>query len=95
MVEGWRLLIVENAPILTGRSARRSGAMFLLKHGYSIDAIKFLGRWASDAMAAYLNEARQHIPIDVAGDLRASKGGAMVIPFAASAQVELAHALPE
>eukprot|EP00971_Amphidinium_carterae_P065393 1295696-Amphidinium_carterae.1 len=86
MVEGWRSLLVENAPLLTGHSARRSGAMLLLKRGYSIDAIKFLGRWSSDAVAAYVDEARQHIPIDAAGDLDASKGDAMVIPFAAPAQ---------
>eukprot|EP00971_Amphidinium_carterae_P331729 6465494-Amphidinium_carterae.1 len=87
MVDGWRSLLVEGAPVLTGHSARRSGAMALLRRGYSLDAIKFLGRWSSDAVAAYVNEARQHIPIDSVGEGQGppKEREDLVIPFAAPA----------
>ena len=51
-------------PELTGRSARRTGAMWYARQGMPIQEIAMLGRWKSSAVFRYVEEALQDIPLN-------------------------------
>ena len=47
---------------LTGHSARRSGAMMYVRAGLPIQEVAFLGRWKSNVVLTYAEEALEEVP---------------------------------
>ena len=59
MVSSWQKWL---NPVMTGHSARRSGAMEYARRGMPLTSISFLGRWKSTAVFRYVEEALQFVP---------------------------------
>ena len=59
MVDGWRKV---TGMRVTGHSARRSGAMDYIRRGLRIQELAFLGRWRSNVVLNYAEEALQETP---------------------------------
>ena len=62
MVKAWQELLHKDA---RGHSARRSGAMFYVRQGMSIQDLAYLGRWKSNAVLRYAEEALETQPINL------------------------------
>ena len=56
-IAAWQELSPEGHPTLGGHSARRSGAKRYARMGWTLQVIMHLGRWASAAVMAYVEEA--------------------------------------
>lgn len=59
MVSSWQKWL---NPVMTGHSARRSGAMEYARRGMPLTSISFLGRWKPTAVFRYVEEALQFVP---------------------------------
>ena len=59
MVEAWKQLFGRGA---SGHSARRSGAMMYVRAGLPLQEIAFLGRWKSNVVLTYAEEALEEVP---------------------------------
>ena len=57
VVNSWQALAPPGHPSLGGHSPRLSGAKRRAPEGWSLTAIQHLGRWASSAVLAYVEEA--------------------------------------
>ena len=60
---------------LRGHSARRSGAMFYVRAGLTIAEVTYLGRWHSDLVFQYGEEAWEGRPMNKCQGLRAEPEG--------------------
>ncbi|KAE8181164.1 hypothetical protein CF336_g9020 [Tilletia laevis] len=59
-----RWLAADNAEHITGHSFRIGGATLLHSNGLSIESIKHLGGWASDAALRYIQDIHvQHAEV--------------------------------
>eukprot|EP00971_Amphidinium_carterae_P228504 4532250-Amphidinium_carterae.2 len=56
LVASWRKLGSPTVEV-TGHSPRRSGAKYLARLGWTLDDIQLLGRWQSDVVKSYVEEA--------------------------------------
>ena len=59
VIKTWQL--VTNGEV-TGHSARRSGAMWCVRAGMTIEDLAFLGRWKSSVVISYAEDALQDVP---------------------------------
>ena len=63
VVDGWRAALGARGAAdpatraVTGHSARQSGAEMLARAGWHLWQVHYMGRWASDAVAGYVEEA--------------------------------------
>eukprot|EP00971_Amphidinium_carterae_P304667 6054314-Amphidinium_carterae.1 len=65
MVTSWQSLVISGGPRLTGHSARRSGALSLVRGGSHLDRVRRLGRWKSEeAFSGYVQEALDELPVE-------------------------------
>ena len=62
MVNAWEALLYGHA---RGHSARRSGAMFYVRQGMTIQDLAYLGRWKSNAVLRYAEEALETQPVNL------------------------------
>ena len=58
-VQGWKEL---SNVLVSGHSARRSGAMAYVRAGLPIQELAFLGRWKSSVVLRYAEDALQDVP---------------------------------
>ena len=61
VVAQWRKLY---GPEVSGHSARRTGALRLIRNGWSLSQVAFLGRWQSDVVYSYAAEALASLPVN-------------------------------
>ena len=61
LVKAWKMLYGES---VTGHSARRSGALQYIRHGWAISQVAFLGRWKSQVIYDYAQEALESMPVN-------------------------------
>ena len=64
MVQQWKLLYGKE---VTGHSARRTGALRLIRSGWSLSQVAFLGRWKSEVVYDYAAEALAALPVNSCG----------------------------
>ncbi len=62
VVASWQFLY---GPGITGHSARRSGALQYIRKGWSVAQVAFLGRWKSNIILEYAQEALQTMAVNV------------------------------
>ena len=62
VVGSWQYLY---GPKVTGHSARRSGALQYIRKGWSVAQVAFLGRWKSNVILEYAQEALQTMAVNV------------------------------
>ena len=61
MVQQWKRLYGVG---VTGHSARRTGALRLIRAGWCLSQVVFLGRWKSEVVFAYAAEALAALPVN-------------------------------
>ena len=63
-----------------GHSARRTGALRYIRHGWAIPQVAYLGRWKSAVIYEYVAEALESLPVNAnqsfLADLYGTKGDA-------------------
>ena len=59
MTQAWKSKLKEE---MSGHSARRSGAMMYVRAGLPIQEVAFLGRWKSNVVLNYAEEALEEVP---------------------------------
>lgn len=64
---------------MTGHSTRRSGALQYIRKGWSVSQVAFLGRWKSNIILQYADEALQSIPVNASANFNVSNLNAPVI----------------
>ena len=62
LVEDWRLLY---GTMVSGHSARRTGALRYIRQGWAIAQVAYLGRWKSSVIYEYAAEALESLPVNV------------------------------
>ena len=62
VVGSWQYLF---GPKVTGHSGRRSGALQYIRKGWSVAQVAFLGRWKSNVILEYAQEALQTMAVNV------------------------------
>ena len=62
LVDDWQLMFGQG---VTGHSTRRSGALQAIRRGWTISQTAFLGRWKSNIIMEYAQEALQSMPVNV------------------------------
>ena len=63
VVDGWKKITPEGGEAPGGHTPRRSGAKRRARRGWSLEIIMILGRWASSAIMAYVEEALAELAI--------------------------------
>ena len=61
LVNAWKALFGSS---VTGHSARRSGALQYIRQGWAISQVAFLGRWKSQGIYNYAQEALESMPVN-------------------------------
>ena len=69
LVDDWRLLY---GTMVSGHSARRTGALRYIRQGWAIAQVAYLGRWKSSVIYEYAAEALESLPVNV-GDTFGAK----------------------
>ena len=64
LVDSWATLF--NIPV-TGHSTRRSGALQYIRRGWAVSQVAFLGRWKSNLIIQYAQEALESMAVNVGG----------------------------
>ena len=64
LVKSWKALYGEG---VTGHSGRRSGALQYIRQGWTISQVAFLGRWRSQVIYNYAQEALESMPVNAFG----------------------------
>ena len=64
IVDSWAQLY--NIPV-TGHSTRRSGALQYIRKGWAVSQVAFLGRWKSNLIVQYAQEALETMAVNVGG----------------------------
>eukprot|EP00434_Breviolum_minutum_P008400 symbB.v1.2.007413.t1/scaffold453.1/size202423/4 len=64
---------------VTGHSTRRSGALQYIRKGWSVSQVAFLGRWKSNIILEYADEALQSIPVNSSGNFNTANSNHAVI----------------
>eukprot|EP00435_Cladocopium_sp_Y103_P025149 s4373_g6.t1 len=72
LVRDWKRLF--NIPV-TGHSTRRSGALQYIRLGWSIPQVGFLGRWKSNVILSYAEEALETMAVNTPGKFGAPPEG--------------------
>ena len=62
IIKTWRWLFGQG---VSGHSGRRSGALSYIRAGWSITQVAHLGRWKSNAILAYAEEALEQMPANM------------------------------
>ena len=62
VINSWRLMFGKG---VTGHSGRRTGALHYVRSGYSISQTAYLGRWKSNAILSYAEEALEQLPANL------------------------------
>ena len=62
IVKSWRWLFGQE---VTGHSGRRSGALTYIRAGWTVSQVAHLGRWKSNAILAYAEEALEDMPANL------------------------------
>jgi hypothetical protein len=70
LVEDWRLLY---GTMVSGHSARRTGALRYIRQGWAIAQVAYLGRWKSSVIYEYAAEALESLPVNVGETFGAKK----------------------
>ena len=73
LVDDWQALYGKE---VTGHSTRRSGALQCIRRGWTISQTAFLGRWKSNIILEYAQEALQSLAVNVGGKFDFGNGGA-------------------
>ena len=76
MVAGWKGL---SNTVVSGHSARRSGAMAYVRAGLPIQELAFLGRWKSAVVLRYAEDALQEVPANLKCKVEAQTNTATTI----------------
>eukprot|EP00435_Cladocopium_sp_Y103_P057330 s591_g19.t1 len=72
LVKDWKRLF--NIPV-TGHSTRRTGALQYIRLGWSVPQIGFLGRWKSNVILSYAEEALESMAVNTPGKFGAPPEG--------------------
>ena len=64
---------------ISGHSTRRSGALQYIRKGWSISQVAFLGRWRSNIILQYADEALQSIPVNASSNFNLEKKDSAVV----------------
>ena len=70
LVDDWRLLY---GAMVSGHSARRTGALRYIRQGWAIAQVAYLGRWKSSIIYEYAAEALESLPVNVGDTFGAKK----------------------
>lgn len=70
ILKSWQRLFGKE---VTGHSTRRSGALQYIRKGWSISQVAFLGRWRSNIILQYADEALQSIPVNASANFNLEK----------------------
>ena len=70
ILKSWQQLFGKE---VTGHSTRRSGALQYIRKGWSISQVAFLGRWRSNIILQYADEALQSIPVNASANFNLEK----------------------
>ena len=60
IIGAWRKMFGQS---ISGHSARRSGALQYIRRGWHVPQVAFLGRWKSDVILQYAEEALESMPV--------------------------------
>eukprot|EP00913_Durusdinium_trenchii_P003850 g3564.t1 len=60
IIGAWRKMFGQS---ISGHSARRSGALQYIRRGWHVPQVAFLGRWKSDVILQYAEEALETMPV--------------------------------
>eukprot|EP00435_Cladocopium_sp_Y103_P009335 s5162_g2.t1 len=72
LVKDWKHLF--NIPV-TGHSTRRTGALQYIRLGWSVPQVGFLGRWKSNVILSYAEEALESMAVNTPGKFGAPPEG--------------------
>ena len=61
LIREWQKLY---GPATSGHSARRTGALRYIKHGWAIAQVAYLGKWKSSVIYEYAAEALESLPVN-------------------------------
>eukprot|EP00435_Cladocopium_sp_Y103_P068073 s699_g31.t1 len=64
LVADWKVLFGD---LVSGHSARRTGALRLIRRGWAIPQVAYLGRWKSSVIYSYAAEALETLPVNTGG----------------------------
>ena len=76
VLKAWRTLFGKD---ISGHSTRRSGALQYIRRGWSISQVAFLGRWKSNIILQYADEALQSIPVNASQNFNLEKKDLAVV----------------
>ena len=76
VLKAWRALFGKD---ISGHSTRRSGALQYIRRGWSISQVAFLGRWKSNIILQYADEALQSIPVNASQNFNLEKKDLAVV----------------
>ena len=76
VLNSWRTLFGKK---VSGHSTRRSGALQYIRKGWSVSQVAFLGRWRSNIILQYADEALQSIPVNTSANFNMSNHNTPVI----------------
>ena len=76
VLNSWRVLFGKG---VTGHSTRRSGALQYIRKGWSVSQVAFLGRWRSNIILQYADEALQSIPVNASANFNVANHNTPVI----------------
>ena len=71
LIAAWRELYGGG---VSGHSARRTGALTYVRKGWALPQIAYLGRWKSNVIYQYAEEALQSLPVNSPGTTKNSSG---------------------
>lgn len=70
LVSSWQTVFKQK---VTGHSARRTGALYYIREGWSIAQVAYLGRWKSSVILQYAEEALASMPANRAQEIPAQE----------------------
>ena len=76
VLNSWRQLFGKK---VSGHSTRRSGALQYIRKGWSVSQVAFLGRWRSNIILQYADEALQSIPVNASANFNMSNHNTPVL----------------
>ena len=76
VISSWQLMFGKG---VTGHSGRRTGALHYIRSGYSISQTAYLGRWKSNAILSYAEEALEQLPANLKVESPTVKEGGEIV----------------
>ena len=87
LVSSWQTVFKQK---VTGHSARRTGALYYIREGWSIAQVAYLGRWKSSVILQYAEEALASVPANRAQEnsTQENNGGAALMNTVDTSRLE-------